>query len=125
MKKKEITYTGLVKVMMAKARKETSASGKPFDTKTAFSSAAARWKLVKDGNDPEFSQGKSVPGMKRTTSKKQKRMKKDALGGNNSQRATNEDLLHKVDLCPDCKINLKKFLTAQTTRKGGTLKCKL
>ena len=99
MKKKEITYTGLVKVMMAKARKEMSASGKSFDTKSAFSSAAARWKLVKDGSDPEFLQGKTVPGLKRT-SKKQKGMKKesDPECESKSQFKINDELLNKVEL---------------------------
>ena len=119
MKKKEITYTGLVKVMMAKARKEMSASGKSFDTKSAFSSAAARWKLVKDGSDPEFLQGKTVPGLKRT-SKKQKGMKKesDPECESKSQFKINDELLNKVELCHDCKLKLKEFLIAQTHSKG-------
>jgi hypothetical protein len=117
MKKKEITYTGLVKVMMAKARKETSVSGKPFDTKSAFSAAAARWKFIKDGSDAEFSQGKQVPGMKRV-SKKQKGMKKDASRDSASQFKMNEALLNKADLCDDCKIKLKETLTSQARRKG-------
>lgn len=117
MKKKEITYTGLVKIMMSKARKESASSGKPFDTKTAFSSAAARWKQVKDGSDAEFSQGKTVPGMKRT-SKKSKGVKKNKTC-DKSHSKLNNDILNKVDVCEDCKIKIKKFLAScgKRTRK--------
>jgi hypothetical protein len=118
MKKKEITYTGLVKIMMAKARKESTSSGKPFDTKTAFSSAAARWKHVKDGSDAEFSQGKTVPGMKRT-SKKSKGVKKNKTC-DNAHIKLNNDILNKVDVCEDCKIKIKKFLASSGKRTRKT-----
>lgn len=61
MSKKEISYTGLVKVMMDKAREEAKNLGKDFDNKAAFSAAAKRWSDVKNGNDPEFTKGDSPP----------------------------------------------------------------
>ena len=80
MSKKEITYTGLVKVMLDKARKEADEAGKDFDQKSAFKSAGVRWKTVKAGNDDEFSPGKAAPGTRKRKSKKSKksRSKKDS-----------------------------------------------
>ena len=118
MKKKEITYTGLVKVMMAKARKESAASGKPFDTKSAFSSAAARWKRVKDNSDSEFSQGKAVPGTRRSSKKKKQKMMSEGSSCDSSKLA--EDCLNKCDLCADCKLKLKAFLTNSASSGKGT-----
>lgn len=57
MKKKEITYTDLVKVMLSKARDDAASLGRKFEPKQAFGMAASRWKHVKDGRDPEFVQG--------------------------------------------------------------------
>ena len=121
MKKKEITYTGLVKVMMAKARKESSASGKPFDTKSAFSSAAARWKHVKDNSDAEFSQGRTVPGANRSF--KKKKQKGGSEGSSREFKTCNklaEDLLNKVDMCDDCKLKIEKFLYKPSSSGKGT-----
>ena len=118
MKKKEITYTELVKVTMAKARKDVAASGKQFDTKDAFSSAAARWKKIKDGLDSEYSQGKAALGMKRTSKKSSSSSKAD------SQSKTIEDVLSKVDLCDDCIKKIKEFV-GKSSRSKGTRKRKL
>ena len=60
MSKKEISYTGLVKVMMDEAREEAKKLGKKFDNKAAFTAAGERWNEVKHGNDPEFIQGNSL-----------------------------------------------------------------
>jgi len=60
MTKKEISYTDLVKIMLTKARKDASSLGGKYSPKEAFSSAASRWKQVKDGSDPEFSQVNST-----------------------------------------------------------------
>ena len=73
MSKKEITYIGLVKVMLDKARKEADAAGADFDQKSAFKSAAARWKKVKDGSDTEYSPGKAAPGTRKKKSKNSKK----------------------------------------------------
>lgn len=77
MSKKEITYTGLVKVMLDKARKEADAAGKDLDTKSAFKSAGERWKAVKAGNDDEFSPGKAAPGSRKRKPKKAKKSRKN------------------------------------------------
>lgn len=74
MSKKEISYVGLVKVMLDKARKEADGAGKDFVPKSAFKSAGERWKTVKAGNDNEFIQGKSQPGTRKA--KKGKKAKK-------------------------------------------------
>ena len=76
MSKKEITYIGLVKVMLDKARKEADAAGADFDQKSAFKSAAARWKKVKDGSDSEFAPGKAAPGTRKKKTKKSKKSAK-------------------------------------------------
>ena len=113
MSKKEITYTDLVKITMAKIRKDTIASGKQFDTKLAFSSAAARWKIIKDGKDKEFSQGKAVPGSKKT-SKKTK----------SSKCKSTKDVLSMVDLCDECKLKIKDCAGKKRSSRG-TRKTKL
>lgn len=77
MSKKEITYIGLVKVMLDKARKEADVAGTDFDQKSAFKSAAARWKNVKDGSDSEFSPGKAAPGTRKRKAKKSAKKTKD------------------------------------------------
>jgi len=69
MGKKEVSYTDLVKIMLTKAREDASSLGGKYNPKEAFSKAASRWKKVKDGSDPEFSQGK-------TTSMTRKRKRK-------------------------------------------------
>lgn len=61
MSKKEISYTGLVSVMMDKAREEAKKLGEKFNNKAAFSAAAERWNIVKKGEDPEFTKGDSPP----------------------------------------------------------------
>lgn len=78
MSKKEVTYIGLVKVMLDRARKEADEAGAEFDQKAAFKSAAARWKAVKAGEDSEFAPGKAAPGTQKRKSKKSK--KSDAAG---------------------------------------------
>ena len=70
MPKKEITYIGLVKVMLDKARKEADAAGTEFDQKSTFKSAAARWKNVKDGSDSEFAPGKTAHETRKREGKK-------------------------------------------------------
>lgn len=117
MKKKEITYTDLVKVTMAKVRKDVAATGKQFDTKDAFSSAAARWKKIKDGLDDEYSQGKAVIGSKRKSKK--------SIECKSSQSKTNDDVLTKVDLCDDCKMKIKEFVGSNPSKTRGTRKRKL
>jgi hypothetical protein len=77
MSKKEITYTGLVKVMLDKARKEADAAGADFDQKLAFKSAAARWKSVKDGSDAELSPGKAAPVTRKRKAKKSRKNEDD------------------------------------------------
>lgn len=116
MKKKEITYTDLVKVTMAKVRKDVAATGKQFDTKDAFSSAAARWKKIKDGLDDEYSQGKAALGMKRKSKKSSE--------SKGSQSKTIEDVLAKVDLCDDCKMRIRDFV-GKPSKASGTRKRKL
>lgn len=76
MSKEEITYIGLVKVMLNKARKEADTAGGEFDQKSAFKSAAARWKKVKDGSDSEYAPGKAAPGTRKKKSKKSKKAAK-------------------------------------------------
>lgn len=76
MSKKEITYIGLVKVMLDKARMEADAAGADFDQKSAFKSAAARWKKVKEGSDSEYTPGKSAPGTRKKSNKSKKSAKK-------------------------------------------------
>lgn len=120
MKKKEITYTGLVKVMMAKARKDVVATGEQFDTKGAFSSAAARWKKIKDGVDDEFSQGRAVLGMKRK-SKKTKGADSKSIPDKSTMI---DDILSKVDLCDECKSKIKEFV-GKPSKSKGTRKRKL
>ena len=126
MGKKEISYIELVKVMMAKARKDAAAAGSGIDTKAAFGAAAARWKIVKDGSDSEYSQGKTVPGAKRT-SKKTKKEKKS--GSDSSTQSIDEssgdankivsDILTKLDLCDDCKTKIKEYVS-KTPKKNKT-----
>ena len=77
MSKKEITYTGLVKVMLDNARKEADDAGKELDTKSAFKSAGQRWKAVKAGSDDEFSPGKAAPGSRKRKAKKSKKSRKN------------------------------------------------
>lgn len=77
MSKKEITYIGLVKVMLDKARKEADAAGSDFDQKSAFKSAAARWKKVKDGSDSEYTPGKASPGTRKKSKKSVKKSEED------------------------------------------------
>lgn len=82
MSKKEITYIGLVKVMLDKARKEADAADGEFDQKSAFKSAAARWKKVKDGSDSEYAPGKAAPGTRKKKSKKSaKKSEEEPLPG--------------------------------------------
>jgi len=64
MSKQEVNYIGLVSQVLKQARKDAEAAGKAFDQKQAMQSAAARWKVVKAGNDPEFVQGKGAPTRK-------------------------------------------------------------
>jgi len=64
MSKQEVNYIGLVSQVLKQARKDAEAAGKAFDQKQAMQSAAARWKVVKAGNDPEFAQGKGAPTRK-------------------------------------------------------------
>lgn len=112
MVKKEISYIGLVKVMMAKARKDNGNSGKAIDTKTVFGQAAARWKKVKDGSDQEYSQGKSTP-RERKTAKKTKSKKEPSLNTTIDLSKVN---LTKLNVCDDCKTKIKNY-TLKTTKK--------
>ena len=57
MSKKEITYIGLVSHMLKKARDDAVSAGKKLEQKSVMRSAGERWKSVKSGVDPEFSQG--------------------------------------------------------------------
>jgi len=109
--KKEITYTGLVKIMMDKARKEASASGKHFETKEAFSRAASRWKSIKEGKDSEYIQGKSigVTRKKRSTKSTSKKISHDH---------SCEEILKKIDLCDHCKLKLKKNLSGKKNKSS-------
>jgi hypothetical protein len=128
MVKKDISYIGLVKVMMSKARKDNGDTGKPIDTKSAFAAAAARWKKVKDGSDPEYSQGISVPG-ERKSSKKTKSKKETSSFVEASVDAGEiiSDILTKLDLCDDCKTKIKAYAdkTSKKNKKSrGTRKTK-
>lgn len=110
--KKEISYTGLVKIMMDKARKESSASGKQFDTKEAFSSAATRWKSIKEGKDSEYIQGKSPVVTRKTRSLKSKSKKQKEMSSDNSC----EEIFNKIELCHHCELKLKKFLSGKKNK---------
>lgn len=95
MSKKEITYLGVVKVMMEKARNE-SKRGKAFNQKEVFSTASKRWKTIKDGKDSEYIQGSSSSTAKRkSTSKRRKSTSKHKHVNANS-----------TELCKTCKLKL-------------------
>lgn len=123
MSKKEITYIGLVKVMLDKARKEADAAGADFDQKSAFKSAAARWKKVKDGSDSEYSPGKAAPGTRKNKSKKSKKsVKKSAssktfsedrvevkpYSDNTHHPKTAKDVLDIIDKCLEEGVSLQQ-----------------
>lgn len=120
MVKKEISYIGLVKVMMAKARKDADAAGKGIDTKAAFGAAASRWKRVKDGSDQEYSQGKSVPGVRKTSKKSKKEKGTSADESSEDSNKVLTDVLIKLDLCDECKTKIKDYLgkTSQKNKKS-------
>jgi len=111
MAKTPADYRKIVKITMAKLIKEAKASGKKFVTTDAFREASARWKLVKAGNDPEFSAGKSTPSTKKTAKKSSKKsMKCKSV----------KDILEIDGLCTECKILIKDALG----KKSGTRKRK-
>lgn len=123
MSKKEITYIGLVKVMLDKARKEADAAGADFDQKSAFKSAAARWKKVKDGSDSEYSPGKAAPGTRKNKSKKSKKSVKRSASSktfsedrvevkpyidNTHHPKTAKDVLDIIDKCLEEGVSLQQ-----------------
>jgi len=112
MSKKEVSYIGLVSQVLKQARKDAEVAGKAFDQKQAMQSAAARWKVVKAGNDPEFIQGKSAP-----TRKAKKGSKAAPLPGHKRAPYTRkvktvQDVLDMVDLCDDCRAKVQAAVAA-------------
>jgi hypothetical protein len=96
MTKKEISYLGVVKVMMEKARNEGK-NGKAFNQKEVFSNASKRWNTIKNGKDTEYIQGSSTT--KRKPANKKRKSKR------NKHNHANMELCEKckLKLCQQCK----------------------
>ena len=130
MSKQEINYLGLVSKVLKQARKDAEEGGEPFNQSKSMKSAAERWKVIKDGKDPEFIQGK---GMKVTRKSKKTKSIQSNLKTKNSEKNTNENILKVIDdLCPDCRdkvkvaMNIKSMETKsiKTKRRSKKIKSK-
>tara|TARA_Y100000389_G_C17450204_1_gene514281 strand:+ start:1677 stop:2060 length:384 start_codon:yes stop_codon:yes gene_type:complete len=107
MTKKEITYIGLVSHMLKKARDDAVSAGKKLEQTSVMRSAGERWKSVKSGVDPEFSQGNKKKTNKKTSDTEDVKQTSSNL---TSHPKTAQDVLDMVDLCEDCKSKIEGVL---------------
>ena len=118
MTKKAISYNGLLKEVLDEERKKVKSSGGKFDNKAAFRAAGKRWKAVKAGTDPDFTQGKSLPRkktkgkktkVKRTKGNKSLKKSKKSKKSDKSNEVTIKIILSNPDICDDCKNTIRSL----------------
>lgn len=109
MSKKEISWIGLIKVLIAEKKK----AGQPAGVKDVMGDAKKQWVEIKAGKDPKYVKGK--PNVTRKKGKKSKKSKKSKTAKSRCESADDDDttaadILDKCELCKKCMKEIKKHI---------------
>ena len=109
MSKKEISWIGLIKVLIAEKKK----AGEPSGVKDVMGDAKKQWVAIKARKDPQYVKGKQ--NITRKKGKKSKKSKKGKTAKSRCEVVDDDDtsaseILDKCELCKKCMKEIKKHI---------------
>ena len=105
MSKKEISWLGLIKALIAEKKK----AGEPAGVKDVMDDAKKQWVEIKNGKHSKYVKGKQVITRRKKNKRKRSKTEKSKCQVVNDETSAN-DILDKCELCKKCLKEIKKHI---------------